>query len=127
MAKIQTKKININDFSTNNRGDMERLARSLNPFFDEVEKAIRNQPTFEFLSFEVTVDASGIPTSQVNIPTSLSSVKGLACLSATNSNGIFPTNTPFIAFNLSKNVIQVSVVKGLPANTKFSLTIMAVS
>jgi hypothetical protein len=126
MAKIQTKKINVNDFSSTNKSDIERLGRSLNPFFDEVTKAISKQLSFEYLFFEVTVDASGTPTSQVNVPTSLSAVQGMICVSATNSNGSVPNSMPFISFNLSKNVIQVNVVKGLPANTKFSLTVMVI-
>lgn len=126
MAKIQNKKININDFSTANKGDIERLARSLNPFFDEVTKAISGQLNFEFITFDITVNVSGIPTSQVSIPVTLNSVKGFICLSATNSVGAIPTSTPFLSWNLSKNVVQVSSVTGLPANTKFTLTVMAV-
>jgi len=126
MAKIQTKKILANDFSPNNKGDIEKLGRSLNPFFDEVTKAVNNQLNFEYLNFDISVDATGVPTSQVNIPVSLNTVNGLICVSATNTSGIFPSATPFISFNLSKNVIQVNVVKGLPANTKFTLTVMAV-
>lgn len=126
MAKIQTKKINVNDFSPNLKTDIERLGRSLNPFFDEVVKAIAGQLSFEYLIFDVTVDASGIPTSQVNVPVNLSSVKGLICVAATNANGAIPNSNPFISFNLSKSVIQINAVKGLPANTKFSLTVMVV-
>lgn len=126
MTKIQNKKININDFSTANKGDIERLARSLNPFFDEVTKAVSGQLNYEFITFDVTVNVSGIPTSQVSIPVTLSSVKGFICLSATNAVGAIPTSTPFLSWNLSKSVVQVSSVTGLPANTKFTLTVMAV-
>lgn len=127
MARIQTKKINVNDFSSANKSDIERLGRSLNPFFDEVTKAISNQISYEFFTFDITVDASGVPVSQVSIPTTLSAVKGMICVSATNSTGAVPTAAPFISFNFNKSVIQLNVVKGLPANTKFSLTVLIVS
>ena len=127
MAKIQSKKININDFSTANRSDIEKLARSLNPFFDEVEKALRNTISYEYVTFDITVDSNGLPITATSLPINSSSVTGLVAVSATNINGALPTSAPFISFLFSQNVLKIQAVKGLPANTKFSLTVMIVS
>ena len=129
MAKgIQTKKININDFSSANKEDISRIARSLNPFYDEVEKALRNTLSYEYITFTITVDASGIPVNSVALPISdVSLLKGFIAVSAVNSAGTFPTGSPFISYTINKNSVIITHVSGLPANTKFTLNILAVS
>lgn len=132
MAKLQTKKLNINDFSSHNREDIGRLARSLNPFFDEIEKALRKGLTvdenlpFEYNSFDISVDANGNPKTSVSIPTSLSTIKGIMVISA-SATGNYPTATPFISYSISGSVIKITNVKGLPANINFNLTVMVLS
>ena len=114
------------------REDISRLARSLNPFFDEVEKALRKGLTvdenlpFEYNSFDISVDTNGTPKNSVSIPTSLSGVKGIMVISAT-ATGNYPTATPFISYTISGTTIKINNVKGLPANITFNLTVMVLS
>jgi hypothetical protein len=129
MAKnLQTKKINVNDFSSTAKDDMARLARSLNPFFDEVSKALSNTLSYEYITFEVIVDAFGVPTNQVILPLSqVNGFKGFIVTSATNTNGIFPTSAPFINFTINKNNAIITHIAGLPVSTKFIINVLAVS
>lgn len=128
MKLISTKKINVNDFSSVNKEDMSKLARSLNPFFDDVQKAFSNTLNYQYITFEVTVDASGIPTNQVTLPIGdITSFKGFMVVSATNNSGIFPITAPFINFTINKSNAIITHICGLPANTKFTLNVLAVS
>lgn len=128
MKLISTKKINVNDFTPANKDDMSKLARSLNPFFDDVQKAFSNTLAYQYITFEVTVDASGVPTNQITLPISdITTFKGLMVVSATNNSGIFPTSAPFINFTINKSSVIITHVCGLPANTKFTLNVLAVS
>lgn len=128
---LNIKKINVADFSQTNTGDMQKLARSLNPFFDSISQVMKKGLTvsehlpFEYLNFEVTVDASGTPLSTLKLPIGLSAtVQGMLVIQA---SGGTPTATPFIVFNMDKNIAVISKVVGLPPNVKFKITAMVLS
>lgn len=128
---LNVKKINISDFSSTNTADMQKLARSLNPFFDSIQQVLNKGITvsehlpFEYSTFEVTVDSSGIPNSSVKLPTKLTTtIQGLMIISI--SGGI-PTATPFILYTIDKNIITVNKVLGLPSNIKFKITALVLS
>lgn len=131
MAKIQTKKININDFSADSRPDMSKLARSLNPFFDDVERAFRkglsvedNLP-FQYLTVTLEVDANGKPKQQVSTSFNLTNLKGCVTINAKAANiNVFPTATPFASFSTSGSVFTVTNVAGIPADESFTLTLL---
>ncbi|MFZ4411434.1 MAG: hypothetical protein ACOYOV_00025 [Bacteroidales bacterium] len=132
MAKIQTKKININDFSESSRPDMTKLARSLNPFYDDIERAFRKGFTIEenlpmqYQSITVTVDAGGIPTQRAVLNTSLTSVRGCVIVKAVSIDS-FVTSAPFITFDQNNTTLEIKHVAGLPANKSFTLTLLLVN
>lgn len=134
MAKLQTKKINIVDFSQESREDITKLARSLNPFFDDIERAFRkglsvadNLP-FEYITFTAEVDALGIPKRSIILSTGLTNIQGLCIIDAIAQDGIsYPTATPFITRAANGSSITVKHIAGLPANKIFTIKIMVMS
>ena len=132
MAKIQTKKINVNDFTPEFRENIGKLARSLNPFFDDVERAFRkglsvddNLP-MQYQTLVLEVDGTGTPTQRTVLTTSLTNVRGCVILKAVCSDA-FPTACPFITFSQTNTTIDIQKVAGLPANKQFTLTILLVN
>lgn len=128
---LNVKKINVADFSKTNTADMQKLARSLNPFFDSIQQVMDKGLTvsehlpFEYATFEVTVDALGTPLSSVKFPISLTStVKGMQVV---NCSGGIPTGCPFVLYTVDKNIVTVTTVVGIPATFKFKLTVMVLS
>lgn len=135
MAKLSTKKINVGDFSTENRADLSKIARSLNPFFDDVERILRkglsvedNLP-FQYLEFTVEVDASGIPLNTLNLSTNLTtSIRGVITVDVESMvDGVYPTSFPLLVTSKTSGKVEIKKIIGLPANTKFKFTIMVVS
>jgi hypothetical protein len=133
VAKLSTKKLNISDYSKNNQTDIANLARSLNPFMDDMERILRkglsvedNLP-FQYITINVEVDSSSNVKTPLKITTSLTTtIKGCIVISASASNS-YPTAAPFIAFTAINGILEIKKVIGIPANTKFELIILVVS
>lgn len=133
MGKLSTKKINISDYSKANQEDIAKLARSLNPLMDDLERILRgglsvhdNLP-FQYLTFTTEVDADSVPKSAVKLTTSLTSnVKGVIIINATSPNST-PTSAPWISYEVRNQSIEIQKVLGIPANTKFEITVLVVS
>ena len=83
MSKLSTKKIIISDYSKINQDDISKLARSLNPLMDDLERMFRkgmsvedNLP-FQYVTFSCEVDSTGTPKSVIKLNTSLTTtIKG---------------------------------------------------
>lgn len=132
MAKIQTKKINVNDFSADFREDASKLARSLNPFFDDIERAFRkglavdeNLP-MQYQTITLTVDGTGTPTQRAVLTTNLTSVKGCVTVKAVCTDA-YPTGTPFVSFDQNNTTLEIKNVAGLPSGKSFTLTLLLVN
>jgi len=130
---INVKKINIQDFSSDNQKDISKLARSLNPFFDDVQKKLSKGLTvdenlpFEYVQFDVTVDAAGNPTSSTKVNYSLSAtLKGAIVINADSTNS-FPTGTPYVSYSINSNILTINKVFGIPNNVKFKITMLLLS
>jgi hypothetical protein len=128
---LNVKKINVADFSTANTADMQKLARSLNPFFDSIGQVLNKGMTvadnlpFEYITFETTVNALGVPVSPLRLPISLTAtIQGMQVIQV--SGGI-PTSTPFIIFTIDKNIATISKITNLPPSVKCKITIMVLS
>jgi hypothetical protein len=130
---LNVKKINIQDFSADNQKDISKLARSLNPLFDDLQRKLSKGLTvdenlpFEYVQFEVTVDAAGNPTSSTKVNFSLSStLKGAIVINAEATNN-FPTSTPYISYSINSNILTINKVFGIPNNVKFKITALLLS
>lgn len=131
MAKLQTKKININDFSVDSREDISKIARSLNPFYDDIERAFRKGLTvednlpFQYLTLKLEVDVTGKPKQTMATAFNLTNVKGCVIISATALDNVsYPTSAPFVSYTLSGSTLTVTNIAGLPANKIFTLTLL---
>lgn len=128
---LNIKKIDVANFSTANTDDIQKLARSLNPFFDSIRQVLNKGLTvsehlpFEYVSFEAAVDAGGVPTSPLKLPIGLTAtVQGMAVIQV---SGGTPAATPLIIFSIDKNIATVNKIVGLPAGVKFKITVMVLS
>jgi len=133
MAKISIKKINISDYSKTNQLDISSLARSLNPFMDDIERILRKGLTveenlpFQYIMFTCEVDVSGIPKTAINLTTSLTTtIKGCIMVHVNNPT-VYPSSSPSVVTKINGNKLEVVRVYGLPANTKFDITVLVVS
>lgn len=135
MGKLSVKKINTNDFTSANKEDLSKLARSLNPFFDDIERIIRKGLTvqdnlpFQYLDFTVEVDSSGIPINKTQLSTNLTTtIKGL-CIGNIEpiSSVVYPNYMPYINYSVDGNMININIIKGLPNNIKYKFSVMVLS
>ena len=133
MSKLSCKKININDYSTNNQADIGKLARSLNPLMDDLERLFRKNLTvqdnlpFQYVTFSCSVSADGTPTNKVKLTSSLTTtIKGCIVVNASNST-LSPTSSVYVHLGFSGSDIEVKKVFGLPTGATFDITILLVS
>ena len=133
MSKISTKKINIADYSKDNQSDISKLARSLNPLMDDIERAFRKGLTveenlpFQYLTFSCQVDSSGNLINTTSLISNLTtSIRGALVVNATNSN-TYPNGALGGVFVFNGSSISVLKIFGIPANTTFEVTILVVA
>jgi hypothetical protein len=133
MGKLSTKKINTADYSQMNREDVGKLARSLNPFMDDVERLFRKGLTvednlqMEYITFTGEVDGTGTPKNTLQFTVNLTTnIKGCIVVNATNPN-VYPTSSPYVATSINGTNLQIKKILGLPADTKFEITLLIVS
>lgn len=133
MPKLSTKKINIADYSKDNQQDVAKLARSLNPLMDDLERLFRkgisvddNLP-FQYVTFTTEVDASNTPKTSIKITTSLTTtIKGCIPVNATNSS-TYPNGALGAVCTFSGSQVEVKKIFGIPADTKFEITLLVVT
>jgi hypothetical protein len=132
------KRIRTEDFDKTLQGLISKLAFPINSAFDSLFGALNNALTFKDnflatqLSFTVTVDVNGNPTTNPTLPLSSAQaaqkVSGLFVINATNTNNILPIGGIFVNFtSATGNKITINNVKGLPANTPFTITMIVLS
>lgn len=120
--KINIKKINTADFSKVNRDDMTRIARSLNPFFDEVDNKLQTIINHEYQEISIEVDALGIPKTSPKFTHSLTtSIRGMMVVNVDNSDLL---SAPYICYKLEGSIVTITKVLGLKPNIKYKITIV---
>ncbi len=70
----------------------------------------------QITSFNVSVDATGVPVSPIQFRNTLASkVVGIICISAINTSSIsrFPQSTPFLSYTINGNSIVITNIAGL--------------
>lgn len=134
MKLSQLTRIVEEDFPQESRDIIQKLARALNPFLEQISQAMTKNIDYdnlnrELITFTVTVDSNGVPIGTNELKHNLKTKpKGFLCISARNVSGNigYPTGTPFVSFDFTQNdnsVIKVNNVSGLPTNVKFELTL----
>lgn len=127
MKVTNLKRIMVEEFPEEDRETVKKLAFALNPFLEQLVSAFNKNIDFDnlkqdFIYFETTVDANGVPVSNSEILIKSFRPRGIQCVFAQNlRDNNFPTGAPFVTFTIENNVIKVLHVTGLPANKPFRL------
>lgn len=133
MSKLQIpSKIRLEDYKQEDRDLAEKIARSVNPFMDDVYRQMNGQLGFENLNriiapVSVKIGSSGEVLNEPQVRTSSlkSKVAGWTVIYAenlTNSN-TYPTNTPFLSCSIGNGTITIKNITGLPANSEWKLVL----
>jgi hypothetical protein len=133
MKITNIKRIVKEDFKAEDRELIEKLSFVLNPILEQLNNAFNKNIDFdnlnrELITFEVTLDAQGIPTSTLEIKSGLKGkCRGLNVMSVTNlTDNTLPTGAPFITFGLNGNNIQIQHITGLVANKKYRIVMESI-
>lgn len=127
------KRIQKEDFEEDDQEMIEKLAYPINSFMEQTrslfDKNIDNTNlNQEIIVLVVTVNASGIPTTQTRYKSSLKTkVAGVSCINYTNvsSPGVYPTGGISIGTTQSGTLITINHITGLQANNKYQLTLLS--
>jgi hypothetical protein len=128
------KRIKKEDFDQEQQQLIDKIAYSINPFAEEVIRALSgniNQDNLneKLKSIDITTDSSGIPTAEVQFKNPLTSrIEGLQVIKAENISNTtaYPSGGIFITYTESNNIVTVQHVTGLPANIKFRLKLKVI-
>lgn len=124
------------DFNPKEQEFAGKLAFQINPFIQEVTQALQGNLTItenfsmEIKSVSVEVDGTGEITNTASFQTDLATISGILVLRhqvADPNNSNFPTSAPYCTFVKSNNIVNIQHVTGLPADTRFNLTLLLVS
>lgn len=124
------RRIITEDFPTEDRETVAKLASILNFFMEEVTNTVNGELDFDNLkrgtkTIEITVDANGTPigTDKFTFDNGLQGTKVIRATNLANRN-IYPTSHPFVTFEpIDSGVYRINNISGLQANTKYSLVL----
>ncbi len=132
--KISTfKRIIKEDVKEEYRDLVEKIAFAVNPFAEEVVKALDNNLNIDdnlnqkIREVNIEVNNSGIPKQLLRFKTNLPSVcKGILVLKVDNITNAttYPTGYPFPSFVESDGLITINHITGLPADNIFKLRLL---
>lgn len=154
MAKIGAyRRIFKQDYSEQNQQDIDTLSITVNDSFESIYDALTNQVTFSdninctLVTFSCTVGSDSVPLNPttLKLATYQKSVNGILVINAVSSTKtVLPDAGIFINYAINNNVtsssnttnngnsttnpltINISNIKGLPANTPFTLTVIVI-
>lgn len=132
MARVDgIQRLKREDFDEKDRGLIDKLGNILNPFLEQIQDAFNKNITDENLREEtksliVTVDGTGVPTTQTLFKNNLiSKLQGTQVIKAENltDGTITPTSQPFIFYSENSNIVNILKITGLQASNKYKLTV----
>lgn len=107
---------------------IERLSFSLNPFMRQVVAAFSKNIDFtnlaeSLVSFEATVDSSGVPQSVIQIKINPNrKIVGANVVYIENlTDATFLTASPFITFTTNRSILTVQHITGLTAGKRYNI------
>ena len=134
MAKLPSfPRLKKTDFAPEFQGLIEQLSYTVNNGLEALTNAVSGNLGTENLDVSVktvtlTVDSSGTPIGGASFSVdSTTSILGLRVIKAVNLTNaiVYPTGQPFISYTQSGNRITINNITGLPANYRFTLTVVA--
>ena len=128
------KRIVKEEFKSEDRETIEKLAFILNSFMTQVIDTVNGKIDFRNLNQEVktinvVVNSNGVPTTTTKIKHNLlTKIQGIICIDARNltNTTLYPTNAPFLSFTPGEGVATIKNITGLQANNKYSLTLILI-
>lgn len=133
MGKLQIPtKIRLEDHKPEDRDSIDKIARSVNPFMDDVYRQMNGQIGFENLNriianISVKVGSTGLVLNDPQVRTSelKSKIVGLNVIYAENltNSSTYPTSSPFVSYLINNGTITIKNITGLPANSEWKLVL----
>jgi len=127
------KRLVVEDFDQASQTLIGKIATIYNPMIDQLNTGFNRNLDFtnfnqEVITFNVTVDSAGNPTSALQLSSTLkSSIKGVICMSATNTTDNTPlTGAPFVSFTRSSGTISIDQITGLASGKKYSIAVILI-
>jgi hypothetical protein len=136
MAKLSSyRNIYSNDYDPQYKGLVDNLGIILNASFNELYTNLSNGLTIAdnfaatIATVTLTVDSNGKPqnTTQFALKNGQTTVSGLTLLDAQGASDstLLPTGGIFVSFITSGNNVVIQNVKGLQANSSYTLKLLA--
>lgn len=125
--------IRAEDFPEDMRQSISILGGILNPFMQQLVELADGRVDFDNLTtnirtLELNVDSDGKPIQNNKLQTGKTQINGFQVIAATNltNKAVTVTAQPFINdFTLlGGGLVQINEITGLPANSRFRLTIL---
>ena len=129
------KRITKEDFPEKDRELVEKLAFPINSHMEQVRNLFNRNITFENLAQDlITITLqTGTDSKPLNNPEFKSSlnnrVRGIMVVSAsiTSNNTSFVNETPFISFSQDNDLVTITNISGLEAETAYELLLLTIS
>ena len=125
------------DFEPKHHALIGKIGFVINTFMEQTTNIINGNIDFTNLThasvtFKIEVDACGTPLGDATIRTGALNPFGLQVVRAINvdnPSGTFVDEAPFISFTagVGSENIKITNIRGLPANSAFSLTVIAIN
>lgn len=125
-------RIIVEDYAPEERALVGKLAGTYNQFAEEITQILQGNVDFdnlkiEAITFNVTVNANGIPLQDTKIRINSNRLFGLNIIRMSNltSPATFPTASPFITFaENGQGIVTIQHVAGLVANNEYRVTVI---
>lgn len=135
MGKLSSyRRIITQDFKKEEAEFVEQIASPINDSFNELYFAVNGRLSIQDNLFctvkliDVTVNASGIPTTSTTFTTTKPApVTGITVILAQNqvNTAIYPTGQPFISYTAISGGILINHISGLQANQRYTIRLIA--
>jgi len=120
------------DYPKDSQETIERLAGILNPFMEQITRALDKQLDFnnlaqELKTFNVEVASDGSIIEGGKIKLALSGrIAGVSCINARNLTNVshYPESQPFLSTTTTGSIMTVNDITGLQANERYEITII---
>lgn len=135
MAKApDLKRITVEDFPSEDRDLVSKLAFIINSFHEQVRNALSKNIDFDNLAQETkvltfTTNNASQPLNEVTFKSALSrNIQGISVIRAviTSDNTSYPTQLPIISWSQNASLVKITYIGGLEPETKYELTILTI-
>lgn len=123
--------IRTEDFPPEQRDLVEKLAKIINPFMDQMYRLVNGALSSENMlrqisTVDVKIDSAGKVTNSPQMRLNLKSkAVGMHVISSTNltTPSIYPTTAPHISFTSTAEILTITDITGLQANSNYRLVV----